>query len=168
MKAKRLHLLAIEDDENDAFFLERAFQEAGAPGRVIVLSSGRQAIEYFKGEGEFADREKFPFPTLIITDLKMNGGDGFDVLQHLKTHPLSRVIPVVVMSGSNDEDDIKRVYAGGASCYLLKPADVRQLTALMKLLLDFWQTCEVPRVDVNGKQLPTDSEGKLGERFGPI
>jgi CheY-like chemotaxis protein len=152
MKAKSVHLLIAEDDENDRLFLERAFRQAGAPGRIQFVNSGQEAIDYFKGEGPYADRDKFPYPTMVITDLKMPNGDGFDVLRFLKGNPISRIIPVAVLSASTDEDDINRAYSYAANCYLEKPGDVLQLTALMKLLLGFWDTCEVPQMELDGKQ----------------
>jgi two-component system response regulator len=87
------------------------------------------------------------------------------VLEHLKEHPAWAVIPTVVLSASRDLDDIKKSYMLGASSYLVKPGSFVALRQLLKVLHDYWMTCEVPEVDRNGKQLHTDSKGKLGERF---
>ena len=95
----------------------------------------------------------------------MPGTDGFAVLEHLKNNPEWAVIPTVVLSGSRDHDDIKRAYLLGASSYHVKPGSVEALRQQLKVLHDYWMTCEVPEVDSTGRQLPTESKGKLGERF---
>jgi CheY-like chemotaxis protein len=117
------------------------------------------------GEGEYADREKFAYPTFIITDLKMPRTDGFAVLEHLRGNPEWAVIPTVVFSASQDLDDIKKSYMLGASSYHVKPQSLDALRQQMKVLHEYWLTCEVPAVDTTGRQLATDSRGKLGERF---
>jgi response regulator RpfG family c-di-GMP phosphodiesterase len=78
------------------------------------------------------------------------------------------MIPVLVFSASGDTDDIKRSYAMGASCYLEKPGDPKELRRLLKMFYDFWKECHIPEVDVSGQQTPTEHVGKLGERFGPL
>ena len=117
------------------------------------------------GEGKFADRAKYAYPTFIITDLKMAGGDGFSVLQHLKKNPEWAIIPTVVLSASGDPDDIKKAYLLGTSSYHKKPGGQAELRHQLKLLHDYWMTCEVPEVDTTGRQVRTESKGKLGERF---
>jgi CheY-like chemotaxis protein len=118
-----------------------------------------------KGEGKFADRVKFAYPTFITTDLKMPGADGFAVLEHLKNNPEWAVIPTVVLTSSRDLDDIKKAYMLGASSFHVKPANTEGLRDQLRVLNDYWMTCQVPEVDSTGRQLRTDSRGKLGERF---
>ena len=100
-----------------------------------------------------------------MTDLKMPKADGFDVLQFLKANPMWRIIPAVVLSASQDLDDIKKSYMLGASSYHIKPNAPEDLRKMLTLLYEYWMSCEVPQVDPSGKQLQTQSEGKLGERF---
>ena len=95
----------------------------------------------------------------------MLNGDGFDVLNFLKSHPSWAVIPTVVLSASRDLDDIKKAYLLGASSYHVKPSNPEELYKQLAVLHAYWLTCEVPEVDITGKQLPTNSRGKLGERF---
>src|SRR6185369_13434003 len=117
------------------------------------------------GEGKYADRQKFAYPTFIITDLKMPRADGFAVLEFLKGNPEWAVIPTIVLSASSDLDDIKKSYMLGASSYHLKPHSTAELENQLAVINAYWMTCQVPEVDQTGKQLRTDSEGKLGERF---
>jgi CheY-like chemotaxis protein len=117
------------------------------------------------GEGKYADRKKYEYPTFIMTDLKMPNGDGFDVLNHLKRNPMWAIIPTVVLSASQEPDDIKKAYLLGASSYHVKPLSPDKMSEQLAVLNAYWLTCEVPAVDITGKKLPTDSRGKLGERF---
>jgi CheY-like chemotaxis protein len=123
------------------------------------------AIGYLKGEGKFRDRSRFVYPSFITTDLKMANGDGFYVLQYLKSNPESAVIPTCVLSASADPDDIKKSYMLGASCYHVKPSSYGDLLKMMSILLEYWMLCEVPEVDVTGKRVKTQSRGKLGQRI---
>lgn len=160
-----LTILVVEDDPNDQTFILKAFNSIGVQKEIQVVSSGSEAIAYLMGEGKFADRAKYAYPTFIMTDLKMVDGDGFSVLQHLKTNPEWAVIPVVVLTGSADPDDIVKAYLLGASCYHRKPGTQKELCHQLKILHDYWMTCETPKVDATGRQVHTDSVGKLGERF---
>jgi len=101
----------------------------------------------------------------MITDLKMPDGDGFAVLEHFKQNPDWAVIPTVILSGSQDNDDIKKAYVLGASAYHVKPSSPLALRALVKALNDYWLLCEVPDVDRSGKHCETQSAHKLGQRF---
>jgi CheY-like chemotaxis protein len=165
MKKYHATILIVDDDPNDRFLIERAFRKIGVTDPIQTLNGGREAIAYMMGEGKYADRSKYVYPTFITTDLKMPDMDGFAVLQHLKKNPEWSVIPTVVLTSSRDLDDIKKSYMLGASSYHLKPSSPEDLRAQLKVLHDYWMTCEVPEVDSTGRQLETDSQGKLGERF---
>lgn len=158
-------ILIVDDNEDDCILLERSFRAIGVTGPIRMVNGGREAIRYLRGEGEYADREKFAYPTFIITDLKMPDGDGFTVLEHLKQNPEWAIIPTIVMSASDDPDDVKTAYALGASSFHHKPGSLAQLKGHLKVIHDYWMHCRVPEVDSTGKQLATDSKGKLGERF---
>lgn len=165
MKRKSFTVLVVEDDPDDQAFIKLALENASAKLSVRVLGSGNEAIEYLKVEGRYAERERFEYPSLILTDLKMPNGDGFAVLEFLKDRPEYAIIPTVVLTGSDDENDIQHSYDLGATAYLVKPSSFKVLSALMKDLVGFWLACEVPQVDSTGKRLETQSRGKLGARF---
>jgi CheY-like chemotaxis protein len=165
MKKYFATILVVEDDENDQELLKLAFQKAGFQSPIHMVGNGAEAIAYMMGEGQYANRQKFAYPTFIITDLKMPKMDGFGVLEFLKGNPEWAVIPTVVLSASADLDDIKKAYMLGASSYHVKPGNPAELRTQLEVLNAYWLTCEVPEVDITGKQLPTDSAGKLGERF---
>lgn len=129
------------------------------------MSSGNEAIGYLKGEGKFKDRRLFEFPSYIITDLGMPDGDGFEVLLFLKTNPALSVIPVVMLSSSDDPDDVRHAYLLGVSSFFAKPPPGDGLKELVRRIHEYWVACEVPEVDVDGYAVETNSKGKRGERF---
>ena len=165
MKKYFATILVVEDDKNDHFLIERALRAAGVVGPIHVMCDGAEAIAYFMGEGKFANRQTYAYPTFVMTDLKMPKVDGFAVLEFLKGNPEWAIIPTVVFTASADRDDIKKAYMLGASSYHVKPHDPAALRDLIAKLNAYWLTCEVPEVDSTGKQLETNSAGKLGERF---
>ena len=165
MKKYFATILVVDDDENDRLLIERALRAVGVAGPIYLASDGAEAIAYMMGEGKFSQREKYAYPTFIMTDLKMSRVDGFGVLEFLKGNPEWAIIPTVVFTASRDHDDIKKAYMLGASSYHVKPHDPAALRQFVATLIAYWLTCEVPEVDSTGKQLETNSAGKLGERF---
>jgi len=158
-------LLIVDDDENDRILLKQAFQKLEVGYRIQTLKSGGEALALIKGEGLYADRKVYPFPSFILTDLKMPGGDGFEILSYLKQHPEILVVPVVMLSSSDDPDDVSRAYLLGASSFIVKPPDWHGLQGIVQKLHYYWSECEVPLTDDSGHALITRSIGKLGERF---
>jgi CheY-like chemotaxis protein len=165
MKTKNITILAIDDSDDDQALITLAFRHNGVTCPINWVGSGDEAIAYLKGEGKFSDRSRFAYPTFIMTDLKMPGGDGFSVLQHWKSTPEWAVIPTVVFSGSEDLDDIKRSYMLGAGSYIVKPSNLPDMSECLRVFYDYWMWCETPATDGTGKRLHTISKGKLGERF---
>ncbi len=165
MKNYHATILVVEDDPNDQFLVERAFRKIGVTDPIQVVGDGAEAIAYMMGEGKYSDRAKYAYPTFVITDLKMPRADGFAVLEFLKGNPEWAVIPTIVLSASTDLDDIKKSYMLGASSYHLKPQSPQELENQLAVINAYWMTCQVPQVDITGKQLRTNSVGKLGERF---
>jgi len=158
-------ILVVDDDPNDLMLIQSAFRAAGVASPIQMASSGEEAIAYLSGEGKFSDRSIYVHPDFVITDLKMPNGDGFAVLEHFKRNPEWAVIPTVVLSGSQDNDDIKKAYLLGASAYHVKPSSPTTLRALVKALHDYWLMCELPEVDRTGKRVETSGAHKIGQRF---
>jgi CheY-like chemotaxis protein len=158
-------ILLVDDDVDFLTFVERAFRQNGVTSPIHKVFDGAEAIAYMMGEGKFADRKVYEYPTFVMTDLKMPGTDGFSVLSHLKGNPEWAIIPTVVFSSSSDLDDIKKSYMLGASSYHIKPISMSTLREHLDILHRYWMTCEAPEVDVTGRQRRTDSVGKLGDRF---
>lgn len=157
--------MIVDDNPNDLLFIEKALREIGVEDPIHKITGGEEAIAYMMGKGKYSDRSMYAYPTFITCDLKMPGTDGFAVLEHLKKNPEWAVIPTVILSSSRDLDDIKKSYMLGASSYHVKPGSFNALRQQLRVLHDYWMTCEVPEVDGTGRQVHTNSRGKLGERF---
>lgn len=142
-RANYLILLA-EDDENDVLMFRRAARKAKFDQPLQVVSDGEETIAYLKGEGKYHDRQKFPLPGLVVLDLKMPRGNGFEVLQWLRAQPSFQSMQVVVLSSSDEIRDINRAYELGANSFLVKPLSfdefVGMLEALRSYCLRVWQT----------------------------
>ncbi len=164
-RMRHLHLLIVDDDENDRHLLKRAFEKLGVGYRIQTAESSREALGLIKGEGRFADRKAHPFPSFILTDLKMPGGDGFEILSYLKEHPEILIVPVVMLSGSDDPDDVRQAYLLGASSFIVKPPSIDGLEGVVQKVHYYWSECEVPLIDEAGRAIATSSAGKIGERF---
>ena len=163
MKMRRAVILSVDDDLNDQFLIKAALKEAGVDDLVQFVNDGAEAIAYLKGQGKYADRDAYVFPTFILTDLKMPRINGFELLRFLKSNPQWIVVPTVVLTASADQDDIKRAYLFGANAYHVKSQTLDGLCTQLKLVHEYWTSSEVPDVDRTGNLLPTQNSGKLSE-----
>ncbi len=127
-------ILHVEDDPNDTLLLEHACRQAGIVFDLQAVNDGDQAMDYLRGANAFSDRKKHPMPKLILLDLKMPRVSGFDVLAWLRADAAFRQLPVVVLTSSNHDADIKRAYDLGAKSYLVKPVGFEALVELVKTL----------------------------------
>lgn len=131
-------ILLVEDNEDDAFLMRHALHAAGVTNPVFVVESGAQAVEYLSGEGEWADRGKFPLPAVVFLDLKLPLMSGHEVLGWIRSQPRLEGLLVVVLTSSNEPSDVRRSYSLGANSYLVKPLSARQLLDLAKALNWTW------------------------------
>src|SRR5678816_1924064 len=131
-------ILAADDNADDIELLHRSFDKAGFANQFFAVSSGQAVIQYLQGEGEYADRQRFPFPRLVLLDFKMQGITGPEVLQWIRQRPEFMRLPVIVFTGSNYEEDINRAYDLGANSYLVKPQTLNDLIAAVQQIGDFW------------------------------
>jgi CheY-like chemotaxis protein len=141
-------LLLADDDENDVAFFRRAqdegSQNAGVPIRLVVTEDGEQALAYLKGEGEFGDREKHPFPHIVVTDLKMPRLNGLAVLAWLNEHEKYRRVPKILLSGSCEDCDVDEAYRLGANTYFQKPVSLNEFRELVYHLVCYWAHTQQP------------------------
>lgn len=133
-----------DDSEEDLFFVHRALDQSGVGSFFHGVKDGQEAVDYLAGEGAFANRQEFPFPNVLLVDLKMPGMSGFEVLEWLRSHPACKVIPTIIFSSSSMDSDIHRAYVLGANAYMVKPATSGELVDLIQLLYQFWSRCHTP------------------------
>jgi CheY-like chemotaxis protein len=138
-------ILLVEDRPDDVFFFERALQRTSLNHPLRTVTDGQKAIEYLSGLDEYGDRAAFPFPGLVILDLKMPGLGGFDVIAWMRKNPATRLTPIIVLSTSSAPEDVNRAYQLGANAYMVKPADHLALERLLRTIGEFWLASETPR-----------------------
>jgi two-component system response regulator len=146
-------ILLIEDDDNDAFFVQRAMKKTGMVNPIQVACDGQEAINYLQGVGKFAQREHFPLPGLILLDLKLPFVMGLDVLKWIRQQfDLSPI--VIILSSSAEEKDVAMAYRLGANGYLVKQAEVGRLEIMVKAINDFWLMQNTPPPDATAEAAP--------------
>lgn len=131
-------ILHVENDPNDVFLVQRAFREATVTAPVQVVEDGTRAVDYLKGAGEFADRHKYPLPSLIFLDLSMPRMNGTEFLEWLRQQPILKRIPVIVFTSSKHIRDVERSYELGANSYLVKPVSYKELVDQVKAFKQYW------------------------------
>jgi two-component system response regulator len=132
-------ILQVEDDPNDVIFLQKAMKKAGVTNPIQVATDGQQAIDYLRGVGKFADREKFPLPGLILLDLKLPHVMGLEVLESIRRQH-SKAMVVIMMSASAEDSDITAAYRLGANAFLTKPSESSKLESMVRAIKEFWLT----------------------------
>lgn len=137
-----IEILLVEDSPSDADLALDALRRSKVPNRVHVVEDGVEAIEFVRQRGTYA---KHPRPDLILLDLNLPRKNGREVLAELKSDPDLATIPVIVLTTSVADEDILSAYRLHANCYLSKPVDLAQFTALMQSIEDFWlQAVKLP------------------------
>jgi CheY-like chemotaxis protein len=130
-------ILHVEDEENDVLLFEHALSQAGVDNPVHVAGNGRAAIEYLKGEGKFSNRDEFPLPHLVLLDLKLPLVPGLEVLKWIREEG-PRMVPVVILTSSENEADIEAAYRLSANGYVVKPNEVGRLVEVAQAIKSFW------------------------------
>jgi CheY-like chemotaxis protein len=131
-------ILLVEDEAADSLLVRRAFEKAGVENPIQALSNGDTALSYLEGIGEYQDRKKYPLPVFILLDLKLPGMMGLQLLKWIRTRKELRLIPIVVLTNSADEIDVKSAYEAGANSYLLKPADRNEVSRVIGVIQTYW------------------------------
>ena len=131
-------VLHIDDDANDTELLRAATRKAQLPLLLHNVEDGEQAIAYLSGQGKYADRKMYQLPSLVLLDLKMPRATGFEILRWIRNHPELGQLPVVVLSGSELQDDIRQAYDVGANSYLVKPLGFEALVQMVKTIQADW------------------------------
>src|ERR1041385_7682558 len=131
-------VLWAEDNDDDAFLMERAFREACIPNRLFRVVDGLQAKAYLAGDPPFSDRQEYPLPILLLLDIRLPQMSGLEVLKWKNTEPGVQHIPAVILSTSKQPRDIDEAYELGAKAYLVKPSTFDDLINQVRKLHVEW------------------------------
>ena len=140
---KPVHILLVEDNRMDVELTLDAFREARLMNTVRVVSNGQAALDYLFGHGVYADREAYPIPNLILLDLKLPGLDGFEVLKQIKSTPVLKRLPIVILTSSKEEGDRALSYDRGANSYLVKPVSFDGFLGVVRQIEGYWLSLNV-------------------------
>ena len=141
--AQMVDVLLVEDDPGDVLMTREAFEHHKIRNKLHVVNDGEQALQFLRQTGEYAGA---PRPGLILLDLNLPRRDGLEVLAELKEDPGLRVIPVVILTTSQAEEDIVRSYALHANAYVSKPVDFERFMDVIRQIDNFFVTVvQLPR-----------------------
>jgi CheY-like chemotaxis protein len=131
-------ILLAEDLESDILLIQRAFKKALLVNPLQVVRNGEQCVAYLNGDGDYADRDRHPLPSLLLMDLKMPRMNGLEVLRWIRARPQFSTLRIVVLTASKELTDVNRAYQFGANSFLIKPSDFDQLVVMMEGLQGQW------------------------------
>ncbi|HEY1170562.1 MAG TPA: response regulator [Verrucomicrobiae bacterium] len=131
-------ILLVEDSETDAILIKSSLNKVYSDVQLHVVRDGQQAMDYLSGLGKFTDREKYPFPQLVLLDLKLPGISGLEVLRWIRSTPALAGLIIVVLTCSDFPADTTQAYNLGANSVLRKPSSGGDMAALLKSIIDYW------------------------------
>ncbi len=137
MPGKPIDILLVEDNPGDARLAKEALKDSKLQNNLFIVGDGVEAMEFLRQQGKYA---KVPRPDLILLDLNLPKKDGREVLEEIKTDRSLKLIPVVILTISQAEEDILRTYELHANCFITKPIDLDQFMKVVKSIEDFWLT----------------------------
>jgi CheY-like chemotaxis protein len=131
-------ILHIENDSDDVFLTQRAFKKAGVTTPILPAENGEQGVAYLLAQGRFANRQDYPVPAVILLDWNMPLMSGADFLQWLRAQPSLRRLPVVVLTSSNNEADMRHAYDIGANGFVVKPGTQEGFQSFAQAFAAYW------------------------------
>ncbi|MCX6204901.1 MAG: response regulator [Bacteroidetes bacterium] len=133
-----IEILLAEDNIDDATLTIRALKKSGLTNKIQHVKDGAEALDFIYCKGDFTDRNFDEQPRLILLDLKMPKVSGMEVLEKLKSDPKTNTIPIVVLTSSKEDPDIKHCYALGVNSYIVKPVESANFFNVLKELGCYW------------------------------
>ncbi len=137
-------ILLVEDNPQDEMLTLRALRKVNLSNQVVVVRDGQQALDYLGGEGEFADQRAMPLPAVVLLDLNLPRVGGLQVLQRLRSMTRTRLLPVVILTSSDEDRDRLRSYENGANSFVRKPLDFGEFAETVARLGVYWLATNEP------------------------
>jgi CheY-like chemotaxis protein len=138
MAGKTVEILLVEDNPNDVELTLYALKKHRVAERVDVVRDGVEALEYLFCKGSYAHRQADDLPQLILLDLKLPKMDGLEVLRQIKANTRTRSIPVIALTSSREDTDVRESYRLGVNSYIVKPIDFDSFTEAVRRLGTYW------------------------------
>lgn len=138
-------VLLVDDDPDDTFFMQQAFDKAGYAGMLRAVSGVKEAIDYIRSSGtDGRKKARAPLPDLVLLDIHLRGTAGFHLLEWLRSKPAHKHLPVVMLTGSISYQDIKLALDAGANSYMVKPPTLAKRREMVKTLVAYWNLSATP------------------------
>jgi len=131
-------ILLVEDNPDDVALTLRAFKRSHVMNKIVVARDGIEALDYLYARGAYSDRAALALPALVILDLKLPKLDGLGVLKAVREDERTRLLPVVILTSSKEEQDLIAGYSLGANSYVRKPVDFAEFLEAVKVLGMYW------------------------------
>ena len=138
------YIVLVEDNPDDVTLTKRAFRKSNLVNDMRVFPDGIEALEFLQGYGRYAGRDTLDAPGVILLDLKLPKLDGLNVLAQLRAHEATRLIPVVMLTTSQEKADLVNSYALGANSYIRKPVDFTQFIEVVQTVGRYWLVLNRP------------------------
>jgi len=135
---KPILILLVEDNPDHVLIIKRALELNNVLNEVRVVEDGQEALDYLYRRGRYADPEAAPRPGLILLDIKLPKVDGFEVLKQIKSDPMLKMIPIIMLTSSEQEADVVRSYLNGANSYIVKPIRFTEFVEKVREVKLYW------------------------------
>jgi CheY-like chemotaxis protein len=146
IEARGITVLMADDDADDRMLAKDAWEESRPASELEFVEDGEQLLDYLRHRGRYSDLAAAPLPNIILLDLNMPKKDGREALREIKSDPLLRKIPVIVLTTSRADEDVARSYDLGVNSFIVKPARFEALVEVMRCLAEYWfGVVELPR-----------------------
>lgn len=132
---KNFHILLIEDNEGDIYITTEALEEQKTISKISVARNGQEGIDFLQ---QAMDKDYNSLPDLILLDINLPLKNGYDVLTYVKDNPVTRTIPVIILTTSSSESDILQSYSQHANCFITKPDEVEDFYRFIEGVVNFW------------------------------
>ena len=142
MRSKRI--LLVEDNPSDVRLTKRALEQNQITNELVVVEDGGEALDYLFATGQYAERNIRDLPSVVLMDLKLPKVDGLEVLRGIRANEVTRLLPVVILTSSDQEEDMIASYKLGANSYIRKPVDFSRFAEAVRTLGMYWLLLNEP------------------------
>lgn len=131
-------ILIVEDNPDEEALTIRALKKNNIGNRLVVVRDGVEALDFLFSTGSYSHRDPYDMPQTILLDLKLPRVDGFEVLKRIRAHERTSLLPVVILTSSDEENDLVQSYRGGANSYVRKPVNFNQFLDAVRQIGSYW------------------------------